>query len=154
MVRYYRSVKIMDKTLIVLGVLVLAGIGLTAAMVITSPANGSPIAVPPAPGNPVHPNDPTVMQNDMLTMAKQFVMEDATFQFDGMVDTVTGSLDESTGIATVEFTSRTAGYGNRSGLIVAEVLTPHTAVIRISDNQVISAVMDEKWDMLTKKEIA
>lgn len=132
----------------------LAGIGLTAAMVITSPANGSPIAVPPAPGNPVHPNDPTVMQNDMLTMAKQFVMEDATFQFDGMVDTVTGSLDESTGIATVEFTSRTAGYGNRSGLIVAEVLTPHTAVIRISDNQVISAVMDEKWDMLTKKEIA
>jgi hypothetical protein len=154
MVRYYRSVKIMDKTLIVLGVLVLAGIGLTAAMVITSPANGSPIAVPPAPGNPVHPNDPTVMQNDKLTMAKQFVMEDATFQFDGMVDTVTGSLDESTGIATVEFTSRTAGYGNRSGLIVAEVLTPHTAVIRISDNQVISAVMDEKWDMLTKKEIA
>lgn len=132
----------------------LAGIGLTAAMVVTSPANGSPIAVPPAPGNPVHPNDPTVMQNDKLTMAKQFVMDDATFQFDGMVDTVTAAIDESTGIATVEFTSRTAGYGNRSGLMVAEVLTSHKAVIKISDNQVISAVMDEKWDMLTQKEIA
>ncbi len=132
----------------------LAGIGLTAAMVITSPAQESPIAVPPAPGNPVHPNDPTVIQNDKLTMAKQFVMDDATFQFDGMADTVTGSLDESTGIATVEFTSRTAGYGNRSGMMVAEVLTPHKTVIKISDNQVVSAVMDEKWDMLTQKEIA
>ncbi len=132
----------------------LAGIGLTAAMVITSPAQESPLAVPPAPGNPVHPNDPTVIQNDKLTMAKQFVMDDATFQFDGMADTVTGSLDESTGIATVEFTSRTAGYGNRSGMMVAEVLTPHKTVIKISDNQVVSAVMDEKWDMLTQKEIA
>src|SRR5512143_3980578 len=143
MARYYRSVKIMDKTLIVLGVLVLAGIGLTAAMVVTSPAQGSPNAVPPAPGNPVHPNDPTVMQNDKLTMAKQFVMDDATFQFDGMADTVTAALDESTGIATIEFTSRTAGYGNRSGMIVAEVLTAHKAAIKISDNQVVSAVMDE-----------
>jgi hypothetical protein len=154
MVLYYRSVKIMDKTLIVLGVLVLAGISLTAAMVITSPAQGSPIAVPPVPGNPVHPNDPTVMQNDKLTMAKQFVMDDATFQFDGMVDTIAASLDESAGIATVEFTSRTAGYGNRSGMMVAEVLTPHKAVVKISDNQVVSAIMDEKWDMLIQKEIA
>ncbi|WP_128860038.1 hypothetical protein [Methanocella paludicola] len=144
----------MDKTLIVLGVLVLAGIGLTAAMVVTSPAQGSPNAVPPAPGNPVHPNDPTVMQNDKLTMAKQFVMDDATFQFDGMADTVIAALDEGTGIATIEFTSRTAGYGNRSGMIVAEVLTAHKAAIKISGNQVVSAVMDEKWDMLTQKEIA
>jgi len=119
-------------------------------MAVTSPAQESPVV----PGNPVHPNDPVNMQSDKLAMAKQFVMDDATFQFDGMADTVTGSLDESTGTATVEFTSRTAGYGDRSGMMVAEVLTPHKAVIRIADSQVVSAVMDDKWDMLTQKEIA
>lgn len=143
----------MDKTLIVLVILVLAAIGLTAAMVITTPAPVSPIAVPPAPGNPVNPTDPTVMQNDGLTLAKQFVMDDATFQFDGMADTVEATVDESTGIAMVEFTSRHAGYGNRTGMVLAAVLTPHKAIVTISNGQVISAIMDETWDMMGQKEI-
>jgi hypothetical protein len=146
----------MDKTLIILGILMLAAIGVTAAMVISTPAvPEAPPAVPPAPGNPVHPNDPTVMQNDKLTLAKQFVMDDATFQFDGMADTIAATIDESTdpAIATVEFTSRTAGYGNRTGMVLAEVLTPHKAIVKISNGQVISAVMDETWDMMGQKEI-
>jgi len=133
---------------------VLAAAGLTAAMVMTSPAPESPITVPPAPGNPVHPGDPKVMQNDDLTLAKQFVMDDATFQFDGIADTVTGTIDESNGIARVEFTSRYAGYGNRTGMILAAVLTSHQAVIKISNGQVVSAIMDGTWDMIGQKTIA
>jgi hypothetical protein len=150
---YYRQVIHMDKTLIALGILVLAAIGVTAAMVMTSPALESPPAVPPAPGNTVRPNDPTVMQNDKLSLAKQFVMDDATFRFDGMDDTINATLDESSGIVTVEFTSRHAGYGDRTGLMLAEVLTPHRVILTISGGQVTSAVMDEKWDMLCQKEI-
>jgi hypothetical protein len=143
----------MDKTLIILGILLIAGVGVTAAMVITTPAQESPIAVPPAPGNPVHPSDPTVLQNDKLAFAKQFVMDDATFRFDGMAETLAGTMDDVSGTATVDFTSRHAGYGNRTGMMLAEVLTPHTAVIRISGNQITSAVMDNTWDMIAQKNV-
>jgi len=147
----------MDKTLIILGILVVVVAGVAAAMVVTSPSSQeAPMTMPPAPGNPVHPVDPTGLQNDKLTLAKQFVMDDATFQFDGMADTMTGTIDESAdpAIATVEFTSRNAGFGNRSGMMLAEVLTPHTAIVKISNGQVVSAVMDGTWDMMSQKVIA
>ncbi len=141
----------MDKTLIILGILVIAAVGVTAAMVVTSPAVPEAAhGMPPAPGNPNHPNDPTV-QTDLLTFGKQFVMDDATFQFDGMADTVNATIDGN--VVTVTFTSRQAGYGNRSAMMLAQVLTPHTAVLTITGNQITSAVMDGTWDMLTQKEI-
>jgi hypothetical protein len=146
----------MDRTLAIFSVLALALIAVTAGMVITSaPAVGpTGINVPPAPGNPVIPNDPT-SQDPTLTLAKQFVMDDSTFKFDGMVDTLKADLDLSAApaVATVEFTSAQAGYGNRSGMMLAQVLTPHKAVLKISGGQVLSAIMDDKWDMLTQKEI-
>ena len=146
----------MDKTLIVLGILFIVAAGASAAMVITSPATQeAPLVVPPAPGNPMHPNDPTVLQNDKLALAKQFVTDEATFRFDGMADTLTATIDETTdpAVATVNFTSRHAGYGDRSGMMLAEVLTPHEATIKISNGQIVSAVMDGTWDMISQKEI-
>ncbi|MFC2059385.1 protease inhibitor I42 family protein, partial [Chloroflexota bacterium] len=47
-----------------------------------------------------------------------------------------------------EFDSRHAGYGDRTGQVTAQVITPHRAAITISRLEVVSAVMDEKWDML------
>ncbi len=150
----------MDKTLAILGILTLALIAATAGMVIMSaPAAETPINhVPPAPGNPAIPNDPTTsygIHNEVLTLAKQFVMDDPTFKFDGMVETLKVELDESGDpvIATADFTSRQAGYGDRTGMMLAQVLTPHKCVLKISQGQVQSAVMDGTWDMIDRKEI-
>jgi hypothetical protein len=38
-------------------------------------------------------------------------------------------------------------------MMLAEVLTPHTCVLSISNSQVQSAVMDGTWDMVSQKEI-
>jgi hypothetical protein len=149
----------MDKTLAILGILTLALIAATAGMVIMSaPAEEAPLDVPPAPGNPAIPNDPTTsygIHNEALTLARQFVMDDPTFKFDGIVETLKVELDESSDpvIATVDFTSRQAGYGDRSGMMLAQVLTPHKCVLKISGGQVQSAVMDGTWDMIGQKEI-
>jgi hypothetical protein len=150
----------MDKTLAILGILTLALIAVTAGMVIMSaPAAETPFDnVPPAPGNPAIPNDPTTsygIHNEALTLAKQFVMDDPTFKFDGMVETLKVELDESSDpvIAIVDFTSRQAGYGDRTGMMLAQVLTPHKCVLKISQGQVQSAVMDGTWDMISQKEI-
>jgi len=149
----------MDKTLVILGILTLALIAVTAGMVILSaPAAETPSGMPPAPGNPAVPNDPTTpygIRNEALTIAKQFVMDDPTFRFDGMAETLRIELNESSDpvIATVDFTSRQAGYGDRTGMMLAQVLTPHVCVLKISHGQVLSAVMDGKWDMISQKEI-
>jgi hypothetical protein len=136
----------MDKTLAILGILTLALIAATAGMVIMSaPSEEAPLDVPQAPG----------IHNEALTLARQFVMDDSTFKFDGIVETLKVELDESSGpvIATVDFTSRQAGYGDRSGMMLAQVLTPHKCVLKISGGQVQSAVMDGTWDMIGQKEI-
>lgn len=121
----------MDKTLAILGAIGLAAFAVAAAMVATSPAT-----VPSG-----------------ATLAREFVMDDPTYRFDGIADTLQVSYDGATGTATARFTSRHAGYGDRSGMILAEVLTPHEAVIRVSGGKVASAVMDGVWDMRGQKEI-
>ena len=53
-----------------------------------------------------------------------------------------------------EFDSRQAGYGDRTGQMLAQVITPHRAVISVEQLEVVSAVMDERWDMLSQEMIA
>jgi hypothetical protein len=151
----------MDKTLVILGAFTLALIAVTAGMVVYSvPAPETPpMSVLPAPGNPAIPNDPTAgygVINEALTLAKQFVMDDPTFKFDGMIETLKADMDDSVdpAVVTVDFTSAHAGYGDRAGMVLAEVLTPHKCIVKIADGQVKSAIMDETWDMLSQKEIA
>ena len=56
---------------------------------------------------------------------------------------------------TAEFTSRQAGYGDRTGMMMAEVLTTHKCVITIDqNNKIISAIMDGQWDMIKQQMIS
>lgn len=50
-----------------------------------------------------------------------------------------------------EFKSRHAGYGDRGGKMLAQVITPHKAMIIVQKNKVTRAMLDEKWDMLNQK---
>ncbi len=45
-----------------------------------------------------------------------------------------------------EFTSRHAGYGNREGEAVAQVITPHTIVVTIENGEITKVVTDNKFD--------
>ena len=101
-------------------------------------------------------------------IAEEFVRNSPTFVFDGIKDTLelentaafsrktispdTPSTDAPSGwVFTFVFDSATAGYGDRTGQMVAEVITPHVAVVTVENNEVISAVMDEKWDMINQQ---
>ena len=46
------------------------------------------------------------------------------------------------------FVSTAAGYGDRSGEMVAQVITPHTMEVIVDNGQVVSAVTDEVYDEL------
>jgi hypothetical protein len=101
-------------------------------------------------------------------IAEEFVRNSPTFVFDGIGETLelvniaafsrktisqdTPSTDAANGwVFTFGFDSATAGYGDRTGQMVAEVITPHVAVVTVENNEVISAVMDEKWDMINQQ---
>jgi hypothetical protein len=101
-------------------------------------------------------------------VAEDFVRHSPTFVFDGIEETLTLTntaaftrkaispqappRDEVKGWEfTFEFDSRHAGYGDRSGQAVAEVITPHTAVVTVSAMEITSAVMDGRWDMLAQE---
>ena len=91
-------------------------------------------------------------------IAEEFVRNSPTFQYDGMEDTLmlTDTLTMRCPFCWTfifEFDSRAAGYGNRTGQMLAQVITHHQVLIAVDRHEIQSALMDDKWDMLTQKEI-
>jgi len=88
-------------------------------------------------------------------VAWDYMEASPTWMFDGIEGTleqVEARKDESPYSWTFvfEFESAHAGYGNRAGQVLAQVVTPHQAVISVGAMEVTSAVMDEKWNMMTQ----
>lgn len=92
-------------------------------------------------------------------VAEEFLKNSQTFVFDGMDDTL-NLVDTLTARCPYcwafifEFDSRHAGYGDRTGQMLAQVITPHRAVISVEQLVVVSAVLDERWNMLSQEMIA
>jgi hypothetical protein len=100
-------------------------------------------------------SSPGSLENSRET-ARVFVTQETTYRFDGMADSL--KLTNTVSIAngwkfTYEFNSRHAGYGNRTGQMLAEVITPHTAIVSVQNGAVTEAVMDGVWDMMKQQMI-
>jgi hypothetical protein len=94
-----------------------------------------------------------VTQEASQEIARQYVLDEPTFKFDGMEETL--KLADTITLKcpycwefVFEFDCRQPGYGDRTGLMLAQVITPHTARIEVQKGGVVSAVMDGKWDMM------
>lgn len=99
-----------------------------------------------------------ISQDESQEIARQYVINDPTFQFDGIMETI--ALVNTTTLKcpycwefVYQFDCRQAGYGNRAGLMVAQVITPHTASIVVRESKVTSAVMDSNRDMMGQRVI-
>jgi len=91
-------------------------------------------------------------------LAKEFVESSPTFSFDGVhgsieiVDVVAAESYPVQYFITVAFECSHAGYGDRTGQVLAQVITPHVMRITVSDGQVLNAVIDGVWDELNQRE--
>lgn len=99
-----------------------------------------------------------ISQEESQEIAWQYVINEPTFVFDGMAETL--ALVSTTTLKcpycwefVYQFDCRQAGYGNRTGHMLAQVITPHTATIVVQEGKVTSAVMDGSWDMMGQKPI-
>jgi len=100
-----------------------------------------------------------VSQEESQQIAEDFVRNDETFVFDGIEETF--ALTDTVTLRcpycwqfTFEFDSSHAGYGDRAGQVLAQVITHHIAVVTVQQSEVTSAVMDEQWDMLEEQELS
>ncbi|MBI2938688.1 MAG: hypothetical protein HYY22_10850 [Thaumarchaeota archaeon] len=90
-------------------------------------------------------------------IAMRFLLEKSpTYLYDGISGRVSAgslvSLGDRGWEVTLLFTSRTAGYGDRSGQMTAQVLANHSIRIVVAlDGAITSAVIDGAWNELSQK---
>jgi hypothetical protein len=97
---------------------------------------------------------PAITREESQRIAEEFVKAEATFQFDGISDTLKVTSTTAAGEGwkyTLEFDSRHAGYGDRTGQVLAEVITHHAAEITVQSGQVTAAIIDGQWDMINQR---
>ncbi len=143
----------MDRVITVAGVLVMVLLAIEAIGVATAAST---------PAN--------ALQSKAAWVAAQFVRGDETYRFDGIPNTLKvlpaqGTVSimgadapktpsaASTYTFKISFDCRHPGYGNRAGKVLTQAIVPHTALITVKNNKVISATLDGRWNMLTEKPI-
>jgi hypothetical protein len=97
---------------------------------------------------------PTVTQDMEQKTAENFVKSEPTYLFDGIPETlkVTGSTAQGNGrVYMITFDCRHSGYGDRSGQVLAEVITSHLAEVTVQSSQVTAALLDGQWDMINQR---
>ena len=105
-----------------------------------------------------------VDERKVATTAISLLRNSTTFQFDGIEESLTVSkvtrlvneppTQEFFWVVEVAFVSAHPGHGNRSGMILAQVITEHGAVVSLDGlGNVITALCDREWDILGDKEV-
>ncbi|MYD51481.1 MAG: hypothetical protein F4W93_08355 [Dehalococcoidia bacterium] len=92
-------------------------------------------------------------------LAESFLRNSPTFRFDGLPDTIrlrdrAAGDCETCAVYTFGFDSSHPGYGDRTDLPLASVVTAHEAVISIENGLVNDALIDGLWDVITQSPIA
>lgn len=87
-------------------------------------------------------------------IAREFVLTSPTYTYDGegleSVDATTLECD-SCWQFTFTFTSSHGGYGDRTGKMVTQAITPHVAAVTVENGKVTRATLDDTWDMIAQK---
>jgi hypothetical protein len=94
-------------------------------------------------------------------IALNWLINAPTFKFDGVEGsaTVVDSWLAMTFAApsfwgvTIEFDCLHAGYGDRTGQILAQMITHHVVTIHVTEGKVTLAAIDNQWDELKQEEI-
>lgn len=96
---------------------------------------------------------------DTEQIAINFLKNGATYSFDGVEGSI-AILDSYTlesypvqHVVVISFDTSHAGWGNREGTFIAQVITNHVIEITIVEGEVVSAVIDDRWDELNQEQI-
>ena len=88
----------------------------------------------------------------------EFIKQSPTFVFDGIEETLKFTNDIAISIPftwtfVFQFDSAHAGYGDRTGRMLAQVITPHEVSITVEQGEIVYASIDNKWNMINQAEL-
>lgn len=92
-------------------------------------------------------------------IAEDFMKRKAASAFDGIPETLKLTAVSTTAnhpqrlTFVFELDSRHAGYGDGMEQMLAQVITHHRAVVVVEQGEVISAEIDDRWDMLQQESL-
>ncbi len=101
---------------------------------------------------------PDYTDDQYAQMAIHFIMDSPTYSFDGVegsikvLDSVVLESYPEQYVVTIYFKCSHAGYGDRTDMVLAQVITEHTAKITIVNQEVQSAIIDDTWDELNQRD--
>jgi|Deesub1362B_J571_1020462.scaffolds.fasta_scaffold00070_82 hypothetical protein len=97
-------------------------------------------------------SEKTLSEEEWKKIGERFVEKSPTYTFDGFdLNFVKMERKGEKLILTYEFSSKHSGYGERTDEILLQVITPHEVVLTVEKNAMVSAVMDDKWDMMNQR---
>jgi hypothetical protein len=105
----------------------------------------------------IGPSDTT--SSEAKELAIEFLKNGPTFSFDGIeesikvVDIIAMESYPVQYIITLAFECSHAGYGDRTGEVLAQVMTPHEIRIALSAGKIGSAIIDDQWDELIQRPV-
>jgi hypothetical protein len=153
--------KMLGFILIVLLMLSTILTGCTAATVASTPAVTMPTTTTSPPLTTTPPTTTTSPLAVEIQMAEEAIKNSATFKFDGIASSI--KLINATSetpissfratLCTFEFQTAQPGHGDRSGLMLAQVITTHRAEVYVDQDsdQVKMAFCDATWDLIKDK---
>lgn len=106
--------------------------------------------------------DKVVVPEPVESLALGAIETSNTFKFDGIpeslkvvnVKILSLSHTPSPGYGfTIEFQTRQPGHGDRTGEMLAQVITNHSAEVVIANGKVLSAICDETYDLLEDRTV-
>jgi hypothetical protein len=103
------------------------------------------------------PSGKEVTEAESRAIAHAFVASSPTYRYDGFDLRYNQTIVMRCPycwLCVFEFTSRHAGYGNRTGQVLAQVITPHQAEVTVLNGTITNAVLDRRWDMLTQTPVS
>lgn len=86
--------------------------------------------------------------------AMKFVANSPTYRFDGSeleFDRFAYAGCPECYVVYIDFTSNHGGYGDREGQMLIQMITEHKARISVSGGKIVSAILDDEWDMVEQK---
>ncbi len=98
--------------------------------------------------------------SEAVEMAIMFLKKGPTFSFDGVpgsievIDVIAAESYPIQYFITIAFECSQAGYGDREGQILAQVITVHEIRIALSDSVIGSAIIDNSWDELIQRPVS
>lgn len=90
-----------------------------------------------------------------LAFAQNYLINAPTYKFDGVNQSVqvvnSKTIGQNGWEFSFTFSCSHAGYGDRTGQVLAQVITTHSARIQVVNGKVTSAILDDKWDEFNQK---